>query len=281
MADIILQEAALRRREKILEIKDLEFQDTILKFSRFLEESAEKRKRSAAKASAERAAEQAALSRREVVLRQVSAAKDAVRALESQLRDFQRYKAFMQAAAEQSHGLLPTPEALMARHELLQATSTSLARECAEAEQALDGARLERAAAAADGRERCERLHLQLLLVQLACDRAERAAHGLLARTDGLAAQERCGAADGESGSAAFDIKARMSDACAPMALVDGRAASALAAASPADQTVALRQLVADLRSVLDGGPPAPASGKGLALKQDARVKGPSTCVIG
>ena len=84
------QEAALRRREKILEIKDLEFQDTILKFSRFLEESAEKRKRSAAKASAERAAEQAALSRREVVLRQVSAAKDAVRALESQLRDLQR-----------------------------------------------------------------------------------------------------------------------------------------------------------------------------------------------
>ena len=95
----------------------------------------------------------------------------------------------------------------MARHELLQATSTSLAQERAEAEQALDGVRLERAAAAADGRERCERLHLQLLVVQLACDRAERAAHGLLARTGGLAAQERCGAADGESGSAAFDIK--------------------------------------------------------------------------
>ena len=65
-----------------------------------------------------------------------------------------------------------------------------------------------------------------------------------------------------------------MSDACAPMALVDQRAAGALAAASPADQTVALRQLVADLRSVLDGGPPAPASGKGPAVKQDARVKG-------
>ena len=125
----------------------------------------------------------------------------------SPTRSLRRYKAFMQAALEQSHGLLPTPEAIMARRELLQATSTSLAHQRAEALQALDGVRLERAAAAADGRERCERLHLQLLVVQLACDRAERAAHGLLARTGGLAAQERCGAADGEAGSAAFDGK--------------------------------------------------------------------------
>lgn len=85
------QEQQLREREERLKAKDLELQDSILKFARFVEENTQKRKRLAGKAVEEKAAEEAARSRREVVLSHIHQAKEAVNTLRSQLKDVQRY----------------------------------------------------------------------------------------------------------------------------------------------------------------------------------------------